>query len=76
MLKQDNPLAKKWKILTIVFGVMSFGAASETLRIMTTAAPDISGNRGQLIQIGLVITTLFIFLTYRFWNKSKEIRRF
>lgn len=64
-----------YKILGIVFGIMAFGALSELSRILTSSAPDIVQYRGQLIIMGVVMESLFIFLAWLFWTKYKKAPR-
>jgi asparagine N-glycosylation enzyme membrane subunit Stt3 len=64
----------KWKGLSILFGIISFGAIQETFRILTSSDTDIATNRLSLIPMAVIITGLLIFLTIRFWRKSSKQR--
>lgn len=64
----------KWKVLTVVFALFSFGSLRETFRIFTSDAPDIAPNRTELSIIGVTLTSLAIFFTIRFWKKASENR--
>jgi hypothetical protein len=62
----------KWKAFAILFTLFSIGALKETLRIFTSDAPDIMSNRTELIIISVLITSLIVFLTIRFWKKASD----
>jgi hypothetical protein len=63
-----------WKVLAIIFTLFSLGSFKETIRILTSDAPDIATNRAGLIPMAIVITGVFVYFTIRFWNRSKERR--
>ncbi|MFT5244939.1 MAG: hypothetical protein ACJAUV_000989 [Flavobacteriales bacterium] len=60
-----------YKILAIVFGVMTIGGLSEMSRIMTSTASDIAPQRGSLTIMALVFLAILVVLTGYFWKKSK-----
>ncbi|MFX1707899.1 hypothetical protein PV783_28265 [Chitinophaga sp. CC14] len=60
----------KWKIYAIVMSLIAFGSVKETLRILTSDAPDIKDNRAALIPIAILLAGIFIFLAIRLWRKS------
>lgn len=62
----------KWTALTIVFGLLSFGAVQETWRIMTSHDSDIAGDRQGLFIMAAVITTGMVAATIIFWIKSTK----
>jgi len=61
----------KWKLLAILFLLLSLGAIQETYRIFTSSDADIAGQRISLMMMSVVMTGLFVFLTVRFWRKAK-----
>ena len=69
-IKINSAFMNKWKVLSIVFVVISFGAVQETVRIFTSNAPDIANNRTELIPMSVIMTGLFIFLAIKFWRKA------
>lgn len=58
------------KVLAILFAVLTFGALQEAFRIFTSSAPDIAGNRSELIPVAVIITGVFAWLALLFWKKS------
>jgi hypothetical protein len=61
------------KILAVIFGVLSLGALQETYRVLTSQVDqDIVEHRPSLILISVPITSLFIYLAFRYWKKSKD----
>lgn len=60
-----------YKLLGVLFGIMSFGAISETHRIMTSNAEDIVPKRSGLTSMAFVMTAIFIALTIFFWRKGR-----
>lgn len=60
-----------YKILSIVFCFISFGAISETLRIITSSDIDIAQDRTSLTIMAIFLTSLMLFLAVFFWKKSK-----
>jgi hypothetical protein len=60
----------KWRALAILFTLFSIGMLRETFRIFTSDAPDIPSNRKELIIIAVIITSVVIFFTVRFWRKA------
>jgi hypothetical protein len=65
----------KWKALAILFSLLTFGALKESLRIFTSSAPDIAGNRTELIIMTVVLTGVLFFFTIRFWRKASSNQR-
>ena len=65
----------KWKVLAILFSVLSFGAIQECIRIFTSSDSDIASNRASLIPIGIVITGVFVFAAITFWIKSANQKK-
>jgi hypothetical protein len=61
-----------YKVLAVLFGIMSFGAISESYRIMTSNAYDVASKRSSLPTMGIVMTILFLSLTWYFWRKGKS----
>jgi hypothetical protein len=66
----------KWKVLAIVFTLLSIGMLKETFRIFTSNAPDIAPNRTELAIMGIVLSSVIIFFTIRFWKKASEQKNF
>lgn len=62
----------KWKALAILFSILTIGGTKETIRIFTSSAPDIANNRMELMIMSVILMSLFIFLTIRFWRKASE----
>jgi hypothetical protein len=60
----------KWKILAILFTLISFGALKETHRIFTSPTRDIAANRPELMIMAMIMTLVVIFFTIRFWKKA------
>jgi hypothetical protein len=63
----------KWKPLSWLFILLSFGALKETHRILTSQAPDITRDRSGLAIMAGVITLIFVWLAFRFWKKASEV---
>lgn len=63
----------KWKIYAIIMGFLTFGALKETFRILTSNAPDIAGNRTELVIMAIPVSFIFLALTIRFWKKSSKL---
>jgi hypothetical protein len=61
----------KYKALAIVFALLSFGGIQESFRIFTSSAPDIAENRTWLMPMGIILPCVFLYLTVRYWRKSK-----
>jgi hypothetical protein len=66
----------KWKALAILFTLFSIGSLREMFRIFTSDATDIAPNRTELIIMSLIITSVAIFFTIRFWRKASHKRLF
>ena len=66
----------KWKSLAILFSLFSFGALAETYRIFTSAAPDIANNRRELQIMAMILTSIVLFFTFRFWKKADDNKKF
>ena len=62
----------KWKVLAIVFALLTFGAVQETFRIFTSADADIADNRTGLMPMAIILTAGFAVLTIVFWVKSTK----
>jgi hypothetical protein len=67
-------IVNKWRTLAILFTPFSIGMLKETFRIFTSDAPDIASNRKELIIIAVIITSVVIFFTLRFWRKALDKR--
>jgi len=61
-----------WKSLAVLFLFFSIGSIRETARILYSADKDIADHRASLIPMAFIITSLFIFATIYFWQKSKK----
>ena len=59
----------KWKILAIVFSVLSFGAVSETFSILTSTTIS---NKTDLMLIAAAFTCTLILLSIFFWVKASK----
>lgn len=66
----------KWKVLAVILTLLSLGALKETFRILTSSAPDIAQNRQDLIPMAVIITSVVIFFTIKFWRKANDKRQF
>lgn len=64
----------KWKVLAIIFTLISVGSIKETYRIFTSSDQDIALNRLELKIMGVIITAVIIFFTIRFWKKASDNR--
>jgi hypothetical protein len=64
----------KWKLLAIVFTLFTLGAFKETLRIFTSSEPDIASNRKELMIMAVILTSVFVYFTIRFWKKASDKR--
>lgn len=62
----------KWKLLAILFLLLSLGAIQETYRICTSSDADIADDRTFLMLMSVAMTGLFVFLTGLFWRKAKK----
>ena len=62
----------KWRIFSIIFIFLTFGAIQETFRIFTSSDTDIAQNRSGLMPMSVILTLLFLFLAIRFWSKSSK----
>lgn len=70
-----NSLAMNtYKIFAVIFGLISLGSLNETFRVMTSVEPDIANNRASILPIAIILTFAFVYLTIRFWKKSKQLR--
>lgn len=64
----------KWKLLALLFTLMTLGAFQETYRIFTSPEPDIASNRRELIIMALILTPVFVYFTFKFWKKASDNR--
>lgn len=62
----------RYKAIAIFFVILTFGALQETYRVFTSSAPDIAENRTWLMQVGIIIPCVFLYLAIRFWRKSQS----
>jgi len=61
-----------FKLLAILFALITLGAIQETLRILTSTETDIANNRIPLLLMAIVMTAGIIWATFFFWRKGSK----
>lgn len=60
----------KWKFFAILFTFISIGGIKETYRIITTQESELGTEKSFAIPMAVILTSVIIFFTIRFWKKG------